>query len=189
MAVSFIGIFVIVYNLFFWVCGLSHSLAWDYAPGVPQGEEAQRRVPWREKPIGSLIHRHLLRNSSQPPAISPPWDKTDASGTDALPAIGGASPIKVAAPSGPDCGSTVLPVHVCPASSTTTSSSNARLRQILQTLSFVFAPINLVIFGSLFIALVQPLKALFVDVSAEGGPSWKGPDGRPPLAFLLDTGL
>jgi len=67
-------------------------------------------------------------------------------------------------------------------------SSDSRFKRFLRTLSMFFAPINLVICASLCIALVQPLKALFVDVSAEGGPSWKGPDGKPPLGFLIDTG-
>ena len=28
-----------------------------------------------------------------------------------------------------------------------------------------------------------------VDVSATGGPNFKGPDGRPPLSFMIDTGM
>ena len=47
-------------------------------------------------------------------------------------------------------------------------------------------PISSVVAISLLIALVGPLKASFV--SFEGGPSWKGPDGKPPLAFVIDTG-
>jgi hypothetical protein len=183
---------MVVYNLFFFVCGLSRSLSWDYAPGVPQGEEAEVRVPWREKPIGSLVYRYLLGSPlPQPPAISAPRRKVDgASDADLPPNVGGgekSTSVSATASLRPDCESTVLPVHACP-SSTTTSSSNSRFKLFLQTFSMVFAPINLVICASLCIALVQPLKALFVDVSAEGGPSWKGPDGKPPLAFLIDTG-
>ena len=190
MGVSFIGIFIIVYNIFFWICGLARSLAWDYAPGVPQGEEAQRRVPWREKPIGSLVYRYLLDNSpSRPPATPVPQKEVcDTSGTDVPENIDkGEKSTSISSQPGPEL--TVLPVHVRPATSTTASSLNPRFQQCLQTLSFVFAPINLVIAGSVTIALIQPLKALFVDVGSEGGPSWKGPDGRPPLAFLMDTGL
>jgi auxin efflux carrier family protein len=171
VGVSFIGIFIIVYNIFFWICGLASSLAWDYAPGVPQGEEAQMRVPWREKPIGTLVYRYLLGNP-------PLWP----SGVDVPENIEKgekSTSIQVSASSQPDNGSTALPAP---------TRLNPRLRQLVQTLSLAFAPINLVIAGSLCIALIQPLKALFVDVSSEGGPSWKGPDGRPPLAFLMDTG-
>ena len=190
VGVSFVGIFMVVYNLLFFVCGLARSLAWDYAPGVPQGEEAERRVPWREKPIGSLFHRYLFGNSPpQPPAISAPrWGVDGTSDIDA-PARIGEKPtsVQVTIPPQPGHGSTVLPAHTLP-SSTTPSPSHSRFKRLLQTLSPVLAPINVVIGASLCIALVQPLKALFVDVSAEGGPSWKGPDGKPPLAFIIDTG-
>jgi len=50
----------------------------------------------------------------------------------------------------------------------------------------VVTPISATVAISLLIALVGPLKALFV--SLEGGPSWNGPDGKPPLAFVIDTG-
>ena len=190
MGVSFVGIFIVVYNIFFFVCGLARSLAWDYAPGVPQGEEAEKRVPWREKPIGSLVYRHLLGKSPpQPCAISAPQVTVDDTPkTDAPTNIGGEKPTSVKVSSQPDCGSTILPVHTRP-SSIVEPLPNPRSKQFLQTLYFLFAPINLVIGISLCIALIKPLKALFVDVSAEGGPSWKGPDGKPPLAFLIDTGL
>ena len=62
MGVSFVSIFILVYHVFFWVCGLARSLAWDYGPGVPQGEASERRLHWREKPIGSFIHKHIWRN-------------------------------------------------------------------------------------------------------------------------------
>lgn len=186
MGISFIGVFIVVYNIFFFVCGLARSLAWDYAPGVPQGEEAERRVPWREKPIGGLVHRYLLGNSPpQPPPISAPqWEVGNTSKTDAPTDTGEKS---TSISSQPDHESTILPVHARP-SSPTVSSVKSLLKKLLKTLSQVFVPMNIVIGVSLWIALVQPLKALFVDVSGEGGPSWKGPDGRPPLAFIFDTG-
>ncbi|GAW08562.1 auxin efflux carrier [Lentinula edodes] len=36
-------------------------------------------------------------------------------------------------------------------------------------------------------SLIQPLKALFTDATASGGPDWTGPDGSPPLNFIMDT--
>jgi auxin efflux carrier family protein len=42
--------------------------------------------------------------------------------------------------------------------------------------------------SSIPISLFQPLRALFVDTTQVGGPNWKGPDGRPPLYFVIDTG-
>ena len=184
MGISFVGIFIVVYNIFFFVCGLARSLAWDYAPGVPQGEEAERRVLWREKPIGSLVHRYLLKNSPpQPPVISAPQRK--AGSTSSTDVGEGEKPTSVQVTTLPQ--PTVLPVHVCP-SPAPMPLSDSRFKLFLRTLSMFFAPINIVICASLCIALAQPLKALFVDVSAEGGPSWKGPGGKPPLAFLIDTG-
>lgn len=59
----------------------------------------------------------------------------------------------------------------------------SRLRQILIA---IVTPISATVAISLLIALVGPLKALLVDF--EGGPLWEGPDGKPPLAFVIDTG-
>ena len=176
---------MVVYNIFFFVCGLSRSLAWDYAPGVPQGEEAERRVPWREKPIGGLVYKYLTGNPPpSPPAISAiQWGVGDTSEADAPTNTGEkTSTVQATASSQPDRESATLPPSII------MLSSSSRCKRFLQTLYPVFAPINVVIGVSLCIALVQPLKALFVDVSAEGGPSWKGPDGKPPLAFIIDTG-
>ena len=188
MGISFIGVFIIVYNIFFWVCGLAQSLAWDYAPGVPQGEEAQRRVPWREKPIGSLVYRYLL---GKPAIPAPRKELGDISGieiSDNVEKGEKSPPTPVTASSQPDNEPTVLPAHVFP-TSPAAPKLNPRFQLFLRTIYSFFSPINLTIAGSLCIALIQPLKALFVDVSSEGGPLWKGPDGKPPLAFLMDTGL
>ena len=61
-------------------------------------------------------------------------------------------------------------------------------RRPLRIIATMFTPINSVIAVSLVVALVEPLKALFVDISGVGGPSWAGPDGNPPLSFIIDTG-
>ena len=188
MGISFIGIFIVIYNIFFWIFGLAHSLAWDYAPGVPQGEEAQRRVPWREKPIGSLVYRYLPCKTPPQSVVTALQKVADTTGknvpTDAEKGEKATS-AQVAASARPSHESTVVLAHTRLES----TLSNPWFHQFLRTISLVFAPINLVIAGSLCIALIQPLKALFVNVSDEGGPSWKGPDGKPPLAFLMDTGL
>jgi len=180
---------MVVFNLFFFVCGLAPSLAWDYAPGVPQGEEAEKRVPWSEKPIGSLVYKYLLRRPAPHPCAiyTPQGNVGDTSAETASPTNTGQEEKSTSDQLSSQLGSTVLPIHSRP-SSIAQSSSNPLLKKSLRTLSLVFSPVNLVIFISLCIALVQPLKAFFVDVSAEGGPSWKGPDGKPPLAFLIDTG-
>ena len=61
-------------------------------------------------------------------------------------------------------------------------------KRFLKAVAVVLTPINSAIAISLVVALVQPLKALFVDTSDIGGPSWAGPDGNPPLSFIIDTG-
>ncbi|OBZ70358.1 Protein ECM3 [Grifola frondosa] len=62
-----------------------------------------------------------------------------------------------------------------------------RMLRVFRPLTAIVTPITLTLAISLPMALIQPLKALFVDVSTTGGPDWKGPDGRPPLAFIIDT--
>ena len=62
------------------------------------------------------------------------------------------------------------------------------LIRTLRPLAVVVTPVTVAIAVSLPIALVKQLKALFVDISDQGGPDWKGPDGKPPLAFVIDTG-
>lgn len=84
-----------------------------------------------------------------------------------------------------------------PASSSSSSGSppQSRLRsvfsQIVHIISLFLTPITISLIVALVIALVPPLKALFVS-NVEG---WSGtrirlaPDGRPALAFLQDVGL
>ncbi len=50
-------------------------------------------------------------------------------------------------------------------------------------------PIPIVIVFAIVIALVDPLKALFIPPSSSFNPRFRpvAPDGQPPLAFVLDT--
>ncbi|KAN0136462.1 Auxin efflux carrier [Lactarius tabidus] len=56
-------------------------------------------------------------------------------------------------------------------------------------LAELLKPIPIVIVFAVVIALVNPLKALFLPPSANFQPRFRpvAPDGQPPLAFLLDT--
>ncbi|KAH9920864.1 membrane transport protein-domain-containing protein [Epithele typhae] len=67
LGVSYVSIFTVCYHVVFWMCGASQSLAWDYLPAVPQGADAERRLSWKERPIGSLVAR-ALRLAPPPPA-------------------------------------------------------------------------------------------------------------------------
>ncbi|CDO68782.1 hypothetical protein BN946_scf184989.g48 [Trametes cinnabarina] len=281
LGVSYVSIFTVCYHVVFWIGGGAQSLSWDYLPGVPQGEDAERRLSWKEKPIGSLIARYILRKR----AISPPEmseklkdeeasideqdkktsvevlaapvasipkivisDELDSesdiqltrrsSRVSAVSAFRSrnqsstappsplritvpASPIRISipassirttAPSSPMAGPaqrsplrTTFVATPTPVRSTRSVGSSIQPKDVRQKehpllkkaqhcLATVFRPfraflqpVTVAIAISLPIALVLPLKALFVDVSTQGGPSWHGPDGRPPLAFVMDT--
>ena len=182
VGVSFISIFILVYHIFFWVCGLAHSLSWDYAPGVPQGEAANTRASWREKPIGGFVWRHVLktkrgedegRGSIQLASRRSPRgrDEEDA-------------PIEVVRRTRHPSLSQTSPTQSYHGHGPRATSWS---RRALAAIAVVVTPISATVAISLLIALVDPLKALFVGL--EGGPSWKGPDGKPPLAFVIDTGI
>ncbi|KAI0371498.1 auxin efflux carrier [Pilatotrama ljubarskyi] len=251
LGVSFVSIFIVAYHITFWMLGAAHSLSWDYRPGVPQGEAAERRLRWYEKPIGSLIARHVLHRE-EPPSPSLPsevahkdeeaWpekgirqDVPESSQVSVTELDGQAlneeqvdpdpdvqlarrtsrlstttSPLpnaRLRTPSLPPSASTsALPPVPPPTRAQSIRSVDAqslaqrsdtdtlhsasfthRIIRVFRPLSALLTPVTITLAISLPIALVQPLKALFVDVSDIGGPSWKGPDGRPPLAFIIDT--
>ena len=311
VGVSYVSIFTVCYHVVFWMCGAAQSLSWDYLPAVPQGEEAERRVSWKEKPIGRLVARALrlppappqpLPNDSarkdeeaysytakdedkysietienidapvqtlniprivvvEEPVPAPAADIAEEQLTPRaanLPAVAGTyrsrnltlvippAPLRPSAPSSPVRGASVPPT---PGGFATAPSSPIRgagplspirslapstmrsfagsvrslapttpLRAVhsihsledpsgltgiegpsphkhrtcaghlRDTLAPLLKPVTISLALSLPIALVQPLKALFVDCTATGGPDWHGPDGRPPLAFVMDTG-
>lgn len=223
------------YHLVFWVCGAAHSLSWDYLPGIPQGEEAERRYSWREKPLGSLFAKHILHlpplpslqneeqlsqdNISQlekgdekhtdtytqsvigqePDHVTQEEADPDiqlvrrisrmsnvsyqARPTPASPKLKHAT-IESRAPSNPSFDSLSQVQESAPAP---TSLTSVILRSV-RPLTVIITPVTVAIAISLPIALIDDLKALFVDISALGGPTWHGPDGKPPLAFIIDTG-
>ncbi|KAH8092466.1 auxin efflux carrier [Cristinia sonorae] len=218
LGVSFVSIFIVSYNLLFWVFGGAHSLSWDYLPGVPQGEEAERHVSWREKPIGSLVAKYILRQRAKrsTPVAKPETGElekgkdTIAEDSTSCPTILQYKEPIAAFETSPDLSLARHQTHVShisqhPATTpsgavsvqrqTSTSPSaippvlphHSLLYRILHPIKAVFHPVTIALLISLPIALVNPLKALFVDVTKLGGPDFKGPDGRPPLAFIIDT--
>ncbi|KAI0638609.1 auxin efflux carrier [Trametes polyzona] len=251
LGVSYVSIFIVCYHITFWMMGAAHSLSWDYRPGVPQGEAAERRLRWYEKPIGGLIARHILRREIPPSPCSltnvnekdeeawPEKDKgkdVDESAAASVTELDGHVLNAEQPETDPDVqlarrtsrlSTTTIPLpqnrlrtsslqasastHALPpvppptraqsirsadaqsiaqGSDTDTlhsASFKHRVIRVFRPLAALITPVTITLAISLPIALVQPLKALFVDVSDIGGPSWKGPDGRPPLAFLIDT--
>lgn len=69
---------------------------------------------------------------------------------------------------------------------TTTNHLPSRSRRFLKEL---LKPAPIVILFAIVIALVDPLKALFLPPSSNFQPRFRpvAPDGQPPLAFVLDT--
>ncbi|KAJ3555880.1 hypothetical protein NM688_g2340 [Phlebia brevispora] len=241
LGVSFVSIFIVSYHLVFWVAGAAHSLSWDYLPGVPQGEEAERRHGWKEKPLGSLFARYILRKPG-PPTICKEKNESDEESRSASPIEKSEERVEentLAVP--PDQAPHRDDVEVDPdiqlvrrTSRLSTVSYRSRhpslpipqdssrpplspspppslvktltsepcsppkrsiwarlippvVIRTLRPLSVVVTPVTVAIAVSLPIALVNDLKALFVDISNDGGPDWKAPDGNPPLAFVIDT--
>lgn len=65
------------------------------------------------------------------------------------------------------------------------SSSERRTKRIRAFLSSLISPPSLAIIISFPVALIKPLKALFVPT--ENSPIPNAPDGQPPLAFIQDA--
>ena len=196
---------MLVHHISFWVCGLDRSLAWDYAPGIPQGEAAERRFHWREKPIGSLVYKILIRwcfplhevskrdQEREEFGVPPAEDKK-------LEIQGNTEDVEEGCVTSPALPRSQSAIQRAPSSTRESvqhrleASNNGSIpgppiwKRFLKTMAVMITPMNSVVVVSFVVALVQPLKALFVDISDVGGPSWAGPDGNPPLSFIIDTG-
>ncbi len=216
VGVSFVSIFIVAYHIVFWVCGVARSLSWDYLPDIPQGEAAERRVPWTEKPIGSMLFKHILgstpnysntslKNDSKSIQMEersleaqemPVVEHQDSTAFDSLSDpttndVLGVEEIRRTPSQASHNSKLSREIDARPTSARISESirePSSILRSIMKPVLTVFNPITISLFIALPIALVPNLKALFVDISGDGDPKWKGPDGRPPLAFLMDTG-
>ncbi|KAI0650860.1 auxin efflux carrier [Trametes meyenii] len=249
LGVSYVSIFIVSYHITFWMLGGAHSLSWDYLPGVPQGEEAERRVPWYEKPIGRLVARYIThRDIALPPSptsekdVEEAWSEKEKEQDCAEPSVASVTELdahmlndgqpdpdpdvqlarrtsrlsttaaqpahnRLRKASLPQAASTsALPPAPPPTRAPSVHSVDARsldqrsetdtlhtptfrhkVIRVFRPLAALITPVTVTLAISLPVALVQPLKALFVNVCDTGGPCWKGPDGRPPLAFIIET--
>lgn len=199
MGISFVSIFILIYHIFFWVCGLAHSLSWDYAPGVPQGDAANVRVSWREKPIGGFVWRRLLkttkhgdetdRDSKSPDhqtRLHAQFELASRHSSGIRDEEASIEVVRRTPHSSVHSHHSRGPSATSPAPALAQPQAPSRFRRLLTATAVVVTPVSTIVAASLLIALVDPLKALFVHF--EGGPSWMGPDGMPPLAFIIDTG-
>ncbi|PBK90834.1 hypothetical protein ARMGADRAFT_1166792 [Armillaria gallica] len=66
LGVSYISVFILAWNIVTWICGAAKTLAWDYAPGVPQGDAANVHVGWREKPVAAFFLRVKAKLFARP---------------------------------------------------------------------------------------------------------------------------
>lgn len=163
-------------------------------------------MSWREKPLWTFISRRILRRPSQSGSSTPCATLHDAQSTlekgTIMPKVISAP---ITAPTSPNASvpdlAQIVPtlenVAVEVAAESVPQHALWRLvpapirrgvAWIAKPIGHMVNPIMISIAISLPIALVPTLKALFVDASASGGPRFSGPDGRPPLAFLIDTG-
>jgi hypothetical protein len=213
------GVQQMMHHIFFWVFGLAHSLSWDYLPGVPQGEEAERRVSWKQKPIGAFFAKTLMGYKPRPSestesletiAVQVGEQKAELDAAEKGTVVQGDSDNALArrtsqsslasarsrrsetdtlSPAFQDDGvprAVSTEVEEAPVNPPTPPQPSSIVR-FFRAISAIVTPITLTIAVALPIALVQPLKSLFVDTTSLGGPAWMGPDGKPPLAFILDT--
>ncbi|TCD62952.1 Protein M3 [Steccherinum ochraceum] len=223
LGVSFVAIFIVSYNLLFWVFGGAHSLSWDYLPGVPQGEAAEVRVSWSQKPLGSIVSRYILRQKVAPvewvvenrelekrETLKEPAADTSMTSTpvilqykepiaafETLPDLTRRSSRNSQVSQHDNTTSLDAVQHASSSADQAVSPNNTLnapeptkhglLYRVLHPIKAVFHPVTIALLVSLPIALVDPLKALFVDITQDGGPNFHGPDGRPPLAFIIDT--
>jgi hypothetical protein len=210
VGVSYISIFIVSYHITFWVFGAAASLAWDYRLGVPQGAAAEHRVSWHEKPIGGWVYRRILRKDARRTDGS--LETVD--GMDVEKGSPTAEQGEKPSPHG-DIPSTAVPsssdgaiaeLSRVPSNLSTHSRPSLHavsvgapdtpvspvlpplLQRVLAPARAVLNPITVTLVVALVIALVDDLKALFVPVAGANAGKWHGPDGRPPLAFVVDTG-
>jgi predicted permease len=200
VGISYASIFIVCYHITFWVFGAAHSISWDYKPGVPQKEAAEFRASWDQKPIGSWVARRLLRRSRRDQrdeaADEHPFELSQTGSLHGDIELSRRSG-RATAPHSPDnhagtsekkpSSTTELPT---PLSGLSPAASPTKTSLASKVLRAIYAGVNAVtvtLFASLLIALVPDLKALFVTSSRPRHSHWHGPDGRPPLAFILDT--
>jgi len=192
LGVSFVSIFVVAFVIAFFPCGLCDSIAWDYRPGIPQGKEAEVRAAWSEKPLGAKIHKVLgLRRRSvqhEEERISKhegaDLERNLQNDSETIEPLSESNSEEHTVTS-QDRSASQMERKQSHTPQSLRRRMHSGMNYVLHTT--ILNPGALALIISLPIALVPQLKALFVDASSNGGPNFHGPDGRPPLAFMIDT--
>ncbi|KAK0239706.1 membrane transport protein-domain-containing protein [Armillaria nabsnona] len=232
-------IFVGVGSDFLYLVGVSYVsvfiLACNIVMCVPQGDEANVHVGWREKPIAAFFLRlrsklnarpknpncemaddekdlgkekvhsvvmgkqpesdlgemetnpeiQLARRASNPPRPRRPSAAPNASQS-FIKELPDAIVQSIKSPSAKDQQEPELPEEVEEKPSRFASLFPPFLRRTFKPLSSLFTPITISMYIPIPISLVPQLKALFVEV--DGGAYYHGPDGNPPLTFIINIG-
>ncbi|KAK0496606.1 auxin efflux carrier [Armillaria luteobubalina] len=252
LGVSYVSIFILAYNIIMWIGGAANTLAWDYAPGVPQGDLANVRVSWREKPIAAFFLRsraklyarpkdsdcekaedekdadserdkvlsvtmgkqpesdlgemetdpeiQLARKTSRLSAKSP-RPRRPSAGISTRPRAGSLLPPPNASQySLKELPDTAVQSPKDPSVTDQREPEPAEedekpgrfpslfppfLRRTFKPMASLFTPITMSMYIAIPVSLIPQLKALFVEV--DGGPYYQGPDGNPPLTFIINT--
>ncbi|PBK87810.1 auxin efflux carrier [Armillaria gallica] len=253
LGVSYVSIFILAYNIVMWIGGAANTLAWDYAPGVPQGDAANVRVSWREKPIAAFFLRlraklfvrpknsdceraqdekdadserdkgfsvamgkqpgsdlgemetdpeiQLARKASRLSANSP-RPRRPSAGISTRPRTGSLLPPPNASQSSlKELPGTAVPSLKSPSVTDQQEPELVEeeeempgrfaslfppfLRRTFKPIASLFTPITMSMYIAIPVSLIPQLKALFVEV--DGGPYYQGPDGNPPLTFIINT--
>ncbi|KAK0502056.1 hypothetical protein EDD18DRAFT_1139119 [Armillaria luteobubalina] len=242
LGVSYVSIFILAYNIIMWISGAANMLAWDYAPGVPQGDLANVRVSWHEKPIATfLLHSDCEKAEDEKDAdserdkvlsvIMGKQPESDLGGMETDPEIQLArktSRLSAFSPrprrpsvgisTHPHAGSLLPPPNVSqsylkelpdtavqsPKDPLVTDQQEPEpaeedekpgrfaslfppfLQRTFKPMASLFTPITMSMYIAIPVSLIPQLKALFLEV--DGGPYYQGPDGNPPLTFIINTG-
>jgi hypothetical protein len=166
----------------------------EYAPSEKKDQDPHNSP---NSDIVALSQRHVTPQSdhglpaSQPSTFVPPSQQSLPSGvTSATPTVVHSDDDHARPPTLPHSVRFKEDEVLIPTPALRSTTHSARLwRKSKKFLYDLLAPSPFTVLISLPIALVDPLKALFVPVSDTFTPSFHpiAPDGDPPLAFILDT--
>ncbi|KAJ7653127.1 auxin efflux carrier [Mycena polygramma] len=202
LAVAYISGLSLFYMITFFPLGGHKLIALDYKGPNVEPETLRAAVRQRRRVIFSIFPERLTRLLPSKDSASPPVAEADerAGNPPVIVIADGATepqpdirPTLLTAPSSDsqsmsskENGSSGL-IPELPSSRISPPRSKGR-RIWVRFASFVVevcAPASLSIIISFPIALIHPLKGLFVEVPSPHIPS--APDGKPPLSFLFDT--
>lgn len=196
LGTSYLALFLLVNNLSFWALGGNKLIKLDYTH--PAKRDLHEILQERLSRLGSSLRRRR-GGRTQDPDPSIPLDELPAPVSAELPVASPSQSFKDIGPLPSESGAeTPLPI-VSPTLSRSVSEERVhgrgdavqspgkrRLKWIGRLVydALVYPPTSSLLVA-LVIALVKPLKALFVMIDGYDFPT--APDGQPPLSVILET--